>query len=104
LKLVKAVQAGTWKQSFEWAAPDWKDINNLDASAVGFLPGPGLSAEAKKKVDEFTQGLASGKIVLFQGPLKYQDGSVFLKEGEKATDKQIWYLPQLLEGMSGASK
>jgi len=28
------------------------------------------------------------KIELFQGPLAYQDGSVFLKNGEKATDKQ----------------
>ena len=71
---------------------------------VKFVAVEKVEAEAKKKVDEFTQGLAIGKIVLFQGPLKFQDGSVFLKEGEKATDKQIWYLPQLLEGMSGASK
>jgi simple sugar transport system substrate-binding protein len=55
-------------------------------------------------VDEFIKGMAGGKIVLFQGPLKFQDGSVFLKEGEKATDKQVWYLPQLLEGMAGPSK
>jgi len=35
--------------------------------------------------------------------LNYQDGTVFLKAGETATDKQIWYLPQLLEGMKGDS-
>ena len=33
----------------------------------------------------------------------FQDGSVFLKDGETATDPQIWYLPQLLEGMEGQS-
>ena len=104
LKLVKAWRAGTWKQGFEWAGPDWKNINNPDTSAVGFLPGPALKGEALAKVEEFTKGLASGKIVLFQGPLKFQDGSVFLKEGQKANDKQIWYLPQLLEGMTGPSK
>jgi simple sugar transport system substrate-binding protein len=104
LRLVKAWQAGTWKQAFEWAGPDWKNINHPETSAVGFLPGPALTGEARKKVDEFVQGLASGKIALFQGPLKFQDGSVFLKEGEKATDKQIWYLPQLLEGMTGSGK
>lgn len=104
VKIIKAWQAGTWKQSFEWAGPDWKDINNLDTSAVGFAAGPALKADAKAKVDEFIKGLADGKITLFKGPLKYQDGSVFLKDGETATDKQVWYLPQLLEGMTGPSK
>ena len=104
LKLVKAWRAGTWKQGFEWAGPDWKNINNPDTSAVGFLPGPALKGEALAKVEEFIKGLASGKIVLFQGPLKFQDGSVFLKDGQKANDKQVWYLPQLLEGMTGPSK
>ncbi|MBI4763822.1 MAG: BMP family ABC transporter substrate-binding protein [Deltaproteobacteria bacterium] len=104
LKLIKAWRDGTWKQAFEWAGPDWKNINNPDTSAVGFLPGPALKGEGLAKVEDFIKGLASGKIVLFQGPLKFQDGSVFLKEGQKANDKQIWYLPQLLEGMTGPSK
>ncbi len=104
LKLIKAWRVGNWKQAFEWVGPDWKNINNPDTSAVGFLPGPALKGEALAKVEEFIKGLASGKIVLFQGPLKFQDGSVFLKEGQKANDKQVWYLPQLLGGMTGPSK
>jgi simple sugar transport system substrate-binding protein len=104
LKLVKAWRAGTWKQAFEWVGPDWKNINNPDTSAIGFLPGPALKGEALAKVEDFIKGLASGKTVLFQGPLKLQDGSVFLKEGQKANDRQVWYLPQLLEGMTGPSK
>ena len=56
------------------------------------------------KVDTFIKGLGDGSINLFKGPLNFQDGSVFLKDGEVATDLQIWYLPQLLEGMEGASK
>ncbi|HIP82451.1 MAG TPA: BMP family ABC transporter substrate-binding protein, partial [Desulfocapsa sulfexigens] len=52
----------------------------------------------------FTKGLGDGSISLFSGPLNFQDKSVFLKKGETATDKQIWNLPQLLEGMVGASK
>jgi len=35
--------------------------------------------------------------------MNYQDGTVFLKDGEVATDQQIWYMPQLLEGMTGDS-
>jgi simple sugar transport system substrate-binding protein len=37
------------------------------------------------------------------GPLKLQDGTQYLADGEEATDDQIWHLPQLLEGMEGAS-
>jgi simple sugar transport system substrate-binding protein len=35
--------------------------------------------------------------------LNYQDGSPFIKAGETASDKQIWYMEQLLEGMTGQS-
>ena len=41
--------------------------------------------------------------IIFEGPLNYQDGTPFLAEGEVATDSQIWYAPQLLEGMIGDS-
>ena len=102
--LVKAVQAGTWTQAFEWVAPDWKDINNPDTTAVGFMYGPALKPGAQTVVEVFTAGLAAGTINLYKGPIKFQDGTVYLKDGETATDKQIWYLPQLLEGMTGPSK
>jgi len=36
--------------------------------------------------------------------MNLQDGTVYIKEGEVATDLQIWYLPQLLKGMQGPSK
>jgi simple sugar transport system substrate-binding protein len=104
VKVVKAWQAGTWTQGFDWVGPDWKDINNADTSAIGFLPGDALKPGARTAVEAFTAGLANSSINLFKGPMKYQDGSVFLKDGETATDKQIWYMPQLLEGMTGPSK
>jgi simple sugar transport system substrate-binding protein len=48
--------------------------------------------------------LGDGSIDLYTGPLNWQDGSVFLKSGQTATDVQIWYAKQLLQGMKGASK
>ena len=45
----------------------------------------------------------AGGLNLWVGPLNFQDGSSFLKEGETANDQQIWYLPKLLEGMEGQS-
>ena len=103
LRLAKAVQDKTWKQAFEWQAPAWKNINDHDTSPVGFMVGEGLSAENKAKLDAFVADLGSGKVNLFTGPLNYQDGKPFLKDGEKATDKQIWSLEQLLQGMEGQS-
>ncbi len=103
LKLIKDVQAGTWKQAWDWNGPDWKDLNNADTSNVGYLAGAALSPEAHAELDKFIEGLASGKIDLFTGPLNNQDGTPFLKAGEKATDQQVWYMEQLLEGIEGVS-
>ncbi|MDM8541225.1 BMP family ABC transporter substrate-binding protein [Desulfococcaceae bacterium HSG9] len=101
--LVKASKEGKWKSQWLWLGPDWKDINNEDASIVGFAAGQALSADAKTKLDAFVKDLGAGKAELFKGPLSYQDGKVFIKEGAKATDKQIWYMEQLLKGMEGPS-
>lgn len=102
LKAIQAAAEGKWQSQFVWAGPDWKDINNPDTSAVGFVKGKALSEEAAKMVDQFISELAGG-LNLWTGPLNLQDGTVYLKEGEVATDQQIWYLPQLLEGMEGQS-
>ena len=104
VKALKLVMDGKWAQYWDWNGPDWKEINNPDTSAVGFVKGKALSPENGEKLDAFIKGLADGSINLFKGPLQFQDGKVFLKEGEFASDLQIWYLPQLLKGMDGPKK
>jgi len=101
--LLKKSMAGNWKSEWIWLSPDWKNINNADTSTVGFIEGDALAPSAKKALNSFISDLGTGKVNLFKGPLNYQDGSVFLKAGEVATDKQIWYMEQLLEGMLGQS-
>jgi len=103
LEVAQSVVDGSFAPTFQWNGPDWADINNPDTTAVGFVKGPGLAADASSSLDEFIAGLADGSIVLYTGPLNWQDGSVFLADGEAATDLQIWYAEQLLEGMEGAS-
>jgi simple sugar transport system substrate-binding protein len=99
---VKAAMAGKWQSHFEWNAPDWKNINNPDTTAVGFSKGKALSTDAAATVDKFVGELAGG-LKLWKGPLALQDGTSYLNAGQAATDQQIWYLPQLLEGMQGQS-
>ena len=103
LKIVKDLMNGKWEQQWLYLGPDWMDINDPEASSVGFIPGEALSQSADTALQSFIQDLGSGKVQLFKGPLAYQDGTTFLNAGEVATDQQIWYLPQLLEGMAGQS-
>ncbi len=102
-EFVKNIKAGKWKSRWLWLPPDWNNINNPDTSTIGFLSGHALSGEAETALDRFIRALGAKEMVLFRGPLHYQDGSVFIKEGEVASDEQIWYMKQLLKGMEGQS-
>lgn len=99
LNFIKAAKSGRWASKWIWLGPDWKDINNRDTTAVGFVAGPALSDSATVLLNKFISDLANGKVNLFKGPLNYQDGKPFVKAGKTASDKQIWYMEQLLQGM-----
>lgn len=101
--LIRKSMKGDWESVWLWLPPDWDDINNPDTSPIGFVRGAALSDKANAALDRFIDGLGSDAIQLFKGPLKYQDGSVFLKPGEVASDQKIWYMEQLLSGMEGQS-
>jgi simple sugar transport system substrate-binding protein len=79
-------------------------MTNKDTSHVGWINGAGLSGDWQADLDDFISKLASGAVNVWTGPLNLQDGSEYVGDGEVATDYQIWYLPQLLEGMIGPSE
>ncbi|GAB4274346.1 MAG: BMP family ABC transporter substrate-binding protein [Deferrisomatales bacterium] len=101
--LIDQARSGRWTSQWLWLGPDWTDLGNVETSSVGFAPGPALSPENRSRLQAFVRDLGSGKVKLFQGPLRWQDGTEFLKPGQVADDKTVWYLPQLLEGMEGPS-
>jgi simple sugar transport system substrate-binding protein len=103
VQFIKDSMSGNWESKWLWLGPDWADINDTKTSTVGFAAGPALSDSASQQLNAFIKDLGSGKLNLFTGPLYYQDGNIFLKNDEKATDKKIWYMAQLLEGMEGQS-
>jgi simple sugar transport system substrate-binding protein len=102
VKYLTEIQNGTFQQTFDWAGPDWTDINNPDTSIVGFNKGQGLSSDNSVTLDQFIAEMAGG-LNLWTGPINLQDGTEYLADGVTATDQEIWYLPQLLEGMEGQS-
>ena len=118
LDILKAVQAGTWKPAWTWATANWDNINDPDTSSVGFNTSKGLTDDQGKQLQQFIGELATfskdtankDAMFLWQGPLNFQDGTVLAKDGEnvvpvakQADGVSIWYTPQLLEGMTGAS-
>jgi simple sugar transport system substrate-binding protein len=103
LNFVKVAKSGKWKRKWIWLKPDWKDISNPESTAVGFVAGPALSESTKAQLNNFISDLATGKVNLFKGPLNYQDGKPFVKNGQTASDKQIWHMEQLLQGIDSQS-
>jgi simple sugar transport system substrate-binding protein len=103
VRFVEAARDGRHEQFWEWEAPYWPDINDHDRSAVGYLMSDGLTSDEVAILEQYIQALGSGQAKVFTGPLRLQDGTLYLEDGQDATLEQIWYLPQLLEGMEGAS-
>ena len=113
LDVVNSVQDGSWEQSWDWLALDWMDINNPDTSTAGYLRGTGMPEDIAANLDEFQGALADymsaqdmgvESIYLWEGPLNLQDGTGLAGEGEAVPLLDIWFVPQLLEGMIGASE
>jgi simple sugar transport system substrate-binding protein len=101
MKMVKQLEAGTWKPGFELFGPNWEDMNNPDTGGIGFKVGNAFTHQ--DKLNTFIAFLAEGNN-LFTGPLNYQDGSVFLTQGERASVEKIWYQTSLLNGISGQAE
>ena len=104
LDIVTSVSNGTWEQSWDWLSADWENLADPTLTNVGWVDGPALTDDMKAQLDEFIAGLASGEINVWAGPINLQDGTAYIAEGAVATDDEIWYLPQLLEGMTGSSE
>jgi len=104
LKLAQEVSAGTWQQTWDWMPANWDALTDPAQTNVGWINGPALTAEMQVSLDEFIAGMASGDINVWTGPINLQDGTAYIADGATATDDEVWYLPQLLEGMTGPSQ
>ena len=104
LTAASSVMDGTYEQAWVIAPPNWDDLTDNDKTGVGWVMGTGLTSEMEATLTEFINGLASGDINLWEGPINLQDGTEFVGAGATATYEEIWYLPQLLEGMEGPSE
>ncbi len=118
LDVVQRVADGSWSQEWNWLEPKWDEINedgiytDADYSVGGYVFGDALSMDTVETLKTFAQEIhdfqtdpmQAGEMFLWSGPLNLQDGTALAGDMEAVSLLDIWFLPQLLEGMTGASE
>jgi len=108
LQIARSVANGEWEPTWEWLEP-----NSLYSTraVVGFDIAPAFDLTENNELQDFRgdlTGYTNNDLIppsfpLWRGPLELQDGTLLAEDGEIVTLLEIWYLPQLLAGMEGAS-
>ncbi|MFC7051542.1 BMP family ABC transporter substrate-binding protein [Hansschlegelia quercus] len=92
---VKAVMDGSWKPDNVW--------DGLKEKMVELAPyGPAVPDDVKKMADETKAKIISGELHPFIGPIAKQDGTPWLKDGEKAQDKDLLSMNFFVQGVEGS--
>ena len=88
---VEALRGGSYKQSDTW--------HGMDEGNVVMAPFTNMPEDVKAMAEETTAKIKSGELEPFTGPIKKQDGSDFLKEGEKADAGTLLGMNFYVEGV-----
>jgi basic membrane protein A len=95
LKRVKAVLDGTWKSGDTW--------DGIKEGTVVLSPwSKKMPDDVVKLAETARDAIASGAVHPFTGPINKQDGSPWLKAGEKASDKDLSSMNFYVEGVEGS--
>lgn len=81
-----------------WAGNTWKGIGDDFLVLTEFKNMPADVAAAATAARD---GIADGSLVIFQGPMKDNQGNVILKDGEALDDGGLWAMNYYLEGVQG---
>ena len=95
LKRVKDLLEGSWKTGDVW--------DGIAQGTVVLAPwSPKIPADVVKLAETARDNIVKGTLHPFTGPIKKQDGSVWLKAGETASDKDLLSMNFYVEGLEGA--
>jgi simple sugar transport system substrate-binding protein len=94
IKRVQAVLDGTWESSRFWGGIGDGEV--LIGEITEAVP-----ADVKAEAEALRDAIGSGAYHPFTGPLSKQDGSVWLAEGEVATDEVLSGMNFYVEGIVG---
>lgn len=88
---VQAVLDGTWEEQNVW--------HGLEDGILTMAPYTNMPDEVKELAEETEAAIRSGELVIFEGPINRQDGSVWLEEGEVAEVDELLGLNFYVEGV-----
>ncbi len=91
VKRVKTFLDGNWKSEQVW--------DGLKDGILTMAPYTNMPDDVKKMAEETEAKIKSGEIHPFTGPIKKQDGTVWLKDGEKADDGTLLGMNFYVEGV-----
>ena len=94
IERTQAVMDGTWesKQTWDGIGPGMVEIGEITDA---------VPAEVKEEALALKESMANGEYHPFTGPLKKQDGSDWLAEGETADDGTLLGMDFYVEGLTG---
>ena len=91
---VKAVMDGTWTSQDTWGG--------FKSGMLVLAPwGKSVPGDVVKLAETARDAIASGKLHPFTGPLNKQDGSAWLKAGERVSDRDLSQMNFFVEGITG---
>jgi basic membrane protein A and related proteins len=94
IQRVQDVLDGSWKEKDSWMGIDTGVVKIGEISSA-------VPADVKAEALALKEKIAKGTYKPFTGPLNKQDGSVWLKDGEAATDGALLGLNFYVEGITG---
>jgi basic membrane protein A and related proteins len=95
IKRVNAVLDGTWKSGDTW--------DGIKQGTVVLAPwSKKIPADVVRLAETARDGIASGGVYPFTGPINKQDGTPWLRAGERASDKDLSMMNFYVQGLEGA--
>jgi basic membrane protein A and related proteins len=94
VKRVGAALDGTWESGNSWGGIAEDEV------VIGEITDA-VPDEVRQEAEAMIEAIRSGEYHPFTGPINRQDGSVWLAEGETATDEQLVSMDFYVEGMTG---
>ncbi len=94
IKRVQSVLDDTWEPTHTWGGMGDGEV------VIGEIT-EAVPDEIKAEAEGMIAAISAGEYHPFTGPIMKQDGSVFLAEGEVATDEQLVTMDFYIEGISG---
>lgn len=93
IKRVQAMLDGTWESGSSWAGIGEGEV------VIGEIT-EAVPAEVKAEAEALRDAIGAGEYHPFTGPLNKADGSVWLADGEVATDEMLQSMDFFVEGIT----